>query len=105
MKAGSAQKVVLNLLSTLLMLRLGRAYQGLMVDMRASNEKLRGRAIRMLQRLTGCDESAASVVLQNADGNVKTAVLLLRGLDVAGARSLLAAHQGHLRQALMEIGK
>jgi N-acetylmuramic acid 6-phosphate etherase len=105
MKAGTAQKVVLNLFSTLLMLRLGRIHQGLMVDMRASNEKLRGRAIRMLQRLTSCDESAASLALQNAGGNVKTAVLLLRGLDVAAARSLLSAHQGHLRPALMEIGK
>jgi N-acetylmuramic acid 6-phosphate etherase len=105
MKAGTAQKVVLNLFSTLLMLRLGRIHQGLMVDMRASNEKLRGRAMRMLQRLTNCDANAASLALENAGGNVKTAVLLLHGLDVAAARSLLSLHQGHLRAALMEIEK
>jgi N-acetylmuramic acid 6-phosphate etherase len=105
MKAGTAQKVALNLFSTLLMLRLGRIHQGLMVDMRASNEKLRRRAQRMLHHLTGCDDSAAGRALHNAGGNVKTAVLLLHGLDIAAARALLSAHQGHLRSALMEIGK
>jgi len=105
MKAGTAQKVVLNLFSTLLMLRLGRVHQGLMVDMRASNEKLRTRALRMVQDLTGSAEGAAAAALENAGGNVKIAVLLLHGLDFATAQALLAANEGHLRAALKEIGQ
>lgn len=105
LKAGTAQKVVLNLFSTLLMLRLGRVYDGLMVDMRASNAKLRTRSVRMLRHLTGADDAAARTALKNADGNVKLAVLLVRGLDPAAAERLLARAGGSLRAALAELAR
>ncbi len=103
LKAGTAQKIVLNLFSTLLMLRLGRVHGGLMVDLRATNAKLRARALRMLRHLTGADAAPAEAALAQAGGNVKTAVLLLRGLDLAAAGALLARHRGHLRAALAEL--
>jgi N-acetylmuramic acid 6-phosphate etherase len=105
LKAGTAQKVALNLFSTLLMLQLGRVHDGLMVDMQAGNEKLRSRAIRMLRQLTDADEAAAHGAFARADGSIKLAVLLLRGLDPAAARALLARTGGHLRAALAEIGR
>ena len=100
MQAGTAQKVVLNLFSTLLMVRLGRIHRGLMVDMNARNAKLRQRAVRMLREITGRDDHAIRVALDAAGGRVKTAVLILRGLDRATAESLLAVHAGHLHAAL-----
>ena len=100
MKAGTAQKVALNLFSTLLMVRLGRVYGGQMVDMVASNAKLRARAVRMLQGLTGCTPDAAAAALFQAGGTIKTAVLILRGLSREDADTLLAQHHGQLRQAL-----
>ena len=103
LKAGTAQKVVLNLLSTLAMVRLGRIHRGLMVDMNARNAKLRQRARRMLRELTGADEAAIRAALDEAKGRVKIAVLVLRGLDRAGAESLLARHGGHLHAALAAL--
>jgi len=103
LKAGTAQKVVLNLFSTLTMLQLGRVHDGQMVDMRSSNDKLRARALRMLMRLTGTDEPAARTALADADGRVKLAVLLLRGLDPPTARALLARSSDRLRDALATL--
>ena len=100
MKAGTAQKVTLNLFSTALMVRLGRVYRGQMVDMAARNAKLRARAVRMLQTLSGCTPDAAAAALSQADGTVKTAMLILRGLSRAEADALLARHRGQLRPAL-----
>lgn len=100
MKAGTSQKVVLNLLSTLLMVRLGRVYRGQMVDMLARNAKLRHRAVRMLIGLTGQHAEHVRRALEAADGKVKLAVLLLEGLDRASAEALLAEHNGNLRAAL-----
>jgi N-acetylmuramic acid 6-phosphate etherase len=105
MKAGTAQKVVLNLFSSLVMVRLGRVHQGQMVDMQASNEKLRGRAVRMLRHLTGCDEAAARGALERSGGRVKIAVLVLEGLDPAGAEAALARNGGRLRVVLAELSK
>ncbi len=105
MKAGTAQKTVLNLLSTLLMVRLGRVYRGQMVDMLARNAKLRHRALRMLTSLTGRDAEAVRRALEAAGGKVKLAVLLLEGLDRAGAEALLARHGGNLRAALAGRGR
>lgn len=104
LKAGTAQKIVLNLFSTLLMLRLGHVHRGRMVDMVAGNAKLRARARAMLRDLTGVEEAAAESALAAAAGNVKTAVLLLRGLDLPAARALLLRHRGRLRAALAELG-
>jgi N-acetylmuramic acid 6-phosphate etherase len=105
MKAGTAQKIVLNLFSTLLMLRLGRVHDGLMVDLSAGNAKLRARALRMLRQITGAATEPAQAALDEANGHVKTAVLLLRGLDLATARTLLIRHQGHLHAALAELSR
>ena len=104
MKAGTAQKIVLNLFSTQLMVLLGRVHNGLMVDMQAKNDKLRLRAVRMLRHLTGIDDEAAlRAALAEAGGRVKTAILVLRGLDRAGAEALLARNKSRLRLALSEI--
>jgi len=96
MKAGTAQKVVLNLLSTTIMLRLGRVWRGQMVDMAARNEKLRRRALRMVCGLTGAAEDDARAALAQAGGKTKLAILLLRGMDADSAASALAAHGGQL---------
>ncbi len=103
MKAGTAQKVVLNLFSSLVMVRLGHVYRGLMVDMEAMNEKLHRRAEGMLMELTGCDRAAARTALDACQGQVKTAVLVLHGQTPAGAEAALAQHQGQLRAALAAL--
>ena len=100
MKAGTAQKVVLNLFSTLVMIRLGRVYAGLMVDMRATNAKLRRRGARMVADIAGCAEAEAEAALGRANGDLKLAVLLAAGLDPAEARDRLEAAGGNLRAAL-----
>jgi len=103
MKAGTAQKIVLNLLSTMIMVRLGKVYRGLMVHMRPTNAKLRNRAMQMVVTITGCDELTASEAVANADGDVKLAVLLASGAEVETAMSTLSKHEGNLRFALAEI--
>lgn len=103
MKAGTAQKAVLNLFSTALMVRLGRVYRGQMVDMLARNDKLRRRAERMLTGIGGGSPEEVRAALAAAGGKVKLAVLILRGLDRAGAEAALARHNGHLRPALAEL--
>ena len=100
MNAGTAQRVALSLLSTLLMIRLGRVYRGVMVDVQATNKKLEKRKREMLVHLTGKPISDAEVALQRADGNVKLAVLLLHGCDLAIARALLDETCGQLRPAV-----
>jgi N-acetylmuramic acid 6-phosphate etherase len=100
LKAGTAQKVVLNLLSTGIMLRLGRVWRGQMVDMVARNEKLRRRALRIVCGLTDADEDAARAALVQAGGRTKLAILLLRGMDADSATAALAAHQGQLGEIL-----
>jgi N-acetylmuramic acid 6-phosphate etherase len=100
MKAGTAQKAALNLFSTAVMVRLGRVYRGQMVDMQARNAKLRARAVRMLRELTGCPEAEARAALEAADGKVKLAVLIVRGMQPAQAEALLARHAGNLRETL-----
>ena len=106
MKAGTAQKIVLNLLSSQLMVQLGRVHNGLMVDMQAKNDKLRLRALRMLGYLTGvADDDRLRTALAGASGRVKTAVLLVHGLDRAAADAALARNGGRLRATLQEIGR
>jgi N-acetylmuramic acid 6-phosphate etherase len=100
MKAGTAQRIALNLLSTLLMILLGRVYDGLMVDVQAVNQKLVRRSEQMLVRLTGCSRDAAAAALETARGSVKLAVLLLNGCDLDRGVRLLEQAEGHLRAAL-----
>lgn len=104
MKAGTAQKIVLNLLSTGIMLRLGRVYRGLMVNMRPTNAKLRRRAEAMVAKLGHCTLAEAASALVAAKGDIKLAVLLRAKLGLTKARALLKRHDGQLRGALAEIG-
>jgi N-acetylmuramic acid 6-phosphate etherase len=100
LKAGTAQKITLNALSSLLMIRLGKVYQGLMVDVRILNEKLMLRGAHMLVQLTGCSHNDAHAALSRADGSVKVAALLLRGFELDEATALLNRSGGQLRAAL-----
>jgi N-acetylmuramic acid 6-phosphate etherase len=100
MNAGTAQRIALNLISSLLMIRLGRVYQGLMVDVQASNRKLVQRSERMLLRLTRRSPDEVREALTRANGSVKLAVLLLRGCEVDEARQLLDRADGQLRRAM-----
>lgn len=100
MKAGTAQKAILNTLSTAIMLRLGRVYRGLMVDMQISNEKLLARAQAIVSSLAGCPVDLARQALDATGGNIKAAVLVAMGDSPAGANARLAAHGGTLRAAL-----
>jgi N-acetylmuramic acid 6-phosphate etherase len=104
LKAGTAQKMVLNAFSTAVMIRLGRTWSNLMVDLVATNAKLRGRVVRILQEATGVDEEAARAALDDADGELKPALLsMLAGCDVAEARAALDAHQGSVASALADL--
>ena len=101
LKSGTAQKLVLNMLSTASMIRIGKVYQNLMVDLHASNFKLQARALRIVMQVTETDEAKASAALQAADNQVKLAILmLLSGLDKTDAQARLTQHQGVLNAAL-----
>ena len=107
MNAGTVQKIALNMLSTGIMVRLGHVFDGLMVDMKLTNEKLRQRAVRMVCRITGCDEIEAADALRQSedvgDANVKLAVLIVGGLTAEEGANILNAHNGHLRHVLKHI--
>jgi N-acetylmuramic acid 6-phosphate etherase len=105
MKAGTAQKIALNLFSTALMMRLGRVHAGLMVDMRLSNRKLRARAAGMIDGLTGVGPQAAGAALDRAGGRIKPAVLVALGADPARAADLLGESGDNLRLALARLGR
>jgi N-acetylmuramic acid 6-phosphate etherase len=101
LKAGTATKLVLNTISTLAMVRLGKVYENLMVDLRATNGKLWDRGARIVATLTGLDRDAALRLLQQADGQVKRAVVMQRrGLNAKAADELLQRHAGRLRDAI-----
>ena len=101
LKSGTAQKLVLNMLTTASMILMGKCYQNLMVDVQASNEKLKARAIRIVMQATDCDKSLAEETLKLADQNAKLAIMMiLSGLDRAQAEALLEKHQGKLQLAL-----
>jgi N-acetylmuramic acid 6-phosphate etherase len=105
MKAGTAQRITLNVFSSLVMILLGRVYDGLMVDLQAVNQKLVRRSESILKRLTGRSSEQACEALRQANGNVKLAVLLLHGCDLKEATSVLERAGGQLRAALAAIGK
>jgi N-acetylmuramic acid 6-phosphate etherase len=100
MQAGTAQKIVLNLFSTAVMVKLGRVYRGLMVSMRASNAKLLHRAEIIVSQIVGCDENAAARLVQRAEGDVKIAVLLGLGWQQTEAIAALLKHEGNLRSVI-----
>jgi N-acetylmuramic acid 6-phosphate etherase len=103
MKAGTAQKVVLNLISTGIMLRLGRVYRGMMVNMQSTNAKLRRRAESMVAQIAGCSETHAAGVLEETEGNIKVAALVVLGYDKAEAETILASHHGNLRRVIDDL--
>ena len=101
LKAGTATKMVLNMLTTGAMIRIGKTYGNLMVDLRATNTKLVARTRRIVAMLTGVTEEEAERLVAAADGELKTAVVAQkRGVTPAEARTLLAAADGHLRRAV-----
>ena len=104
MRAGTAQKIVLNAISTGAMIRLGKTYRNRMVDLVATNAKLRARAERLVRELAGADVDAAAL-LAAAGGSVKTAIVMARrGVDRAAADALLAEGDGRLAAVIAERG-
>jgi len=101
LKAGTATKLVLNQITTISMVRLGKCYENLMVDLRATNAKLWDRGARIVRTLTGLDREAAMSLLKRADGDVKLAIVMQRkNVDPAMARQMLERANGYLRTAL-----
>ena len=101
MKSGTAQKLVLNMLTTASMIRIGKCYQNLMVDVQASNEKLKARAIKIVMEATECSKAVAEATLKQADNHAKLAIMMiLSNLNKAEAEKLLTENQGKLRLAL-----
>ena len=101
LKAGTATKLVLNMLTTVSMIKLGKVYNNLMVDVHASNTKLVARSIRIVQAITGVDAVVAEEALAEAGGRAKLAIVMLKkGLNPTDANTLLEKHGGFLRQIL-----
>lgn len=101
LKSGTAQKLVLNMLTTASMILIGKCYQNLMVDVQASNQKLVARAIRIVMEATGCTKEVAETQLAIANHSAKLAIMMiLASVDKAQAEQMLAKHQGRLQQAL-----
>ncbi|MGJ0128082.1 N-acetylmuramic acid 6-phosphate etherase [Pantoea sp. RHCKP32] len=105
MKAGTAQKLVLNMLTTGSMIRSGKVYGNLMVDVEATNQKLVQRQVNIVMQATDCDDATARTALSACGGHCKTAILMvLADLDADTAKTLLSQHQGFIRQALQAAG-
>jgi N-acetylmuramic acid 6-phosphate etherase len=105
MNAGTAQRITLNLLSTLVMIRLGRIYRGMMVEVQASNAKLARRRENMVAELTGQSDVQVREALERSNGSVKLAVLLLQGYALADAEAALEEVGGQLRIAIDHLAK
>jgi N-acetylmuramic acid 6-phosphate etherase len=104
LKAGTAQKMILNAFSTTLMIKLGRTWSNLMVDLVATNKKLRGRMLRILGEATGADPAACEAALAEADGELKPALVhLLTGTPIPAARAALESAEGRVATALAEL--
>ena len=104
MKAGTAQKSILNMLSTAIMLRMGRIYKGYMIDMVVSNEKLEKRATFMVAEIAEVDIDTATRSLKAANNNIRQAVLLCLGKSLTDSQAILEAYNGNLR-AVLEASK
>ncbi len=103
LKAGTAQKMVLNMLTTAAMARLGHVYENLMIDVKASNQKVSNRIVRILAEASGKSGSATEHALRQAGHNMRLALVMLKlGVDAGGAKKKLAAAKGDLREALGE---
>jgi N-acetylmuramic acid 6-phosphate etherase len=103
LKSGTAQKMVLNMISTISMVRLGKTFGNLMVDLQISNEKLQDRAVRIIEKATGVSKKESTEALQASGHEVKVAILmLLLNLDPTAARTRLHASSNRIREALTE---
>jgi N-acetylmuramic acid 6-phosphate etherase len=101
LKSGTAQKLVLNMLTTASMIRIGKTYQNLMVDLKASNKKLLARAVRIVMQATDCSAAEAEAVLEKTHNDVKLAIIAqITGLDAKAAEAALRAAGGFLRRAI-----
>lgn len=101
LKAGTAQKMVLNMLSSCTMIKLGKTYGNLMVNVRAINDKLKKRVVEILKTAAGCDAEAANAALNDAGGNAKASILmLLLGIGVQEAEALLKRYDGNVKKAV-----
>jgi len=105
MKAGTAQKIVLNLISSGIMLRLGRVYRGMMVNMQPTNAKLKQRAEAMVAQIAHCDPSLAARALDQSGGEIKTAVLVALGVERIEAEGILKKCDGNLRRVFAELSR
>lgn len=106
MKAGTAQKMVLNMLTTASMIKLGKVYSNLMVDLKTSNEKLIARAKRIVMLATGIDEKKAGEVLKETDYDVKLSIfIIITGLDIKNAKELLKKNDGYIQKAIDDFKK
>lgn len=106
MKAGTATKLILNMISTGTMIKLGKVYGNLMVDVRATNEKLKARAVRIVKTVTGCGDEKAAAALAEADGNAETAILMIiGGISGAEATKRLEEADGILSAAIHKYRK
>lgn len=104
MKSGTAQKLILNMISTATMVKLGKVYENLMIDVNASNQKLRARAIRIVVQATQCSPEIAKAALDRADNSAKLAILMiLTNQDAASASAMLDESHGHLRDAIKRM--
>lgn len=104
LKAGTAQKLVLNMLTTCTMVKLGKTYNNLMVDLKASNFKLIDRSLRIIMNTTGVDTHTASETLEQAGMNCKLAIMMIKtGLDAQAAEEALEANGGRLKQAILSL--
>jgi len=105
LKSGTAQKLIVNMLTTLSMIQLGKTYRGVMVDLRATNEKLYARSVRTVVDLAGASPAEAVAALDAADGSVKLAILMIvAGVDAEAAADALTASDGFLRVAIAALG-
>jgi len=103
MKSGTAQKLVLNMLTTTAMVKLGKVYENMMVDLQLTNKKLVERSKRIVMLATGVEYEIAAEILERADGHVKSAIVMIKaGVDLAEARARIAAADGFVRRAVAE---
>lgn len=105
MKAGTSQKAILNLFSTATMICCGRVFQGLMVDMVISNQKLQARAVEIIEQLAGVDKAIAETTLDASKGNIKLGVLCALGMEPDEAERLLSRRNGILRDAVRDFNE
>lgn len=104
LKAGTATKIMLNMLSTATMVKLGKCYKNLMVDVRATNVKLRDRALRITMNATGLDREQAEALYRAAGGNIKTAIVMnVTGAACAQAEAAIATCGGYVREAIKSL--